>query len=206
MPVDPASAVSAFLRSLAREPLVHFVLIGAALFAVYRVGGGGSIEPARRIEIGAAEVQRLAAAFSRNWMRPPTAEELRGLVENEVREEVYYREAVAMGLDRNDEIIRRRLHQKLEFLSGDLAAPASPTEAELQAHLDAHAERFRVNDGALPALTEVRESVLRDWQNERRREASERFYRSLRSKYAVSVDEAALARSAAPETAVERSR
>jgi hypothetical protein len=133
------------IRALAAEPLVHFLLIGAALFGVYRVTGNAAAGPQDRIVIGAGAVDRLALTFSRVYMRPPTAEELRGLIEKEIREEVYAREAMAMGLDRNDEIIRRRLQQKLEFLSEDVAARRQPTEAELREYLARHPDRFRTD-------------------------------------------------------------
>ena len=133
------------VRRFLREPLVHFLLIGAALFVVFRWTGGSSAEPARRIVIRAAEVERQAATFSRVWMRPPTADELRGLIEKTIREEVYSREAVAMGLDRDDSVIRRRLQQKLEFLSEDVAAARKPTESELEAYLRSHSEKFRTD-------------------------------------------------------------
>ncbi len=133
------------LRTLLREPLVHFLLIGAALFGIFRITGGASIEPQGRIVIGAGEVERLAMTFSRVYMRPPTSDELRDLIEKEIREEVYAREAVAMGLDRDDEIIRRRLQQKLEFLSEDIGAQREPTEAELREYFGRHPDRFRTD-------------------------------------------------------------
>jgi hypothetical protein len=134
-----------FIRVL-REPLIHFLVIGAALFVTFRLTGGAAAEPAGRIVISTAEVERLATVFSRVWMRPPTPEELRGLIENEIREEVYSREAVAMGLDRDDEIIRRRLQQKVEFLSEDVGARQEPTEAQLRAYFEKHADQFRTED------------------------------------------------------------
>ncbi|MGH9399043.1 MAG: peptidyl-prolyl cis-trans isomerase, partial [Thermoanaerobaculia bacterium] len=131
------------LKTILREPLVHFLLLGAGLFVAFRLTGGGAAEPVGRIVISTAEVERLSTIFSRLWLRPPTAEELRGLIEKEIREEVYSREAMAMGLDREDTVIRRRLQQKLEFLSEDIAAQQKPTEAQLQVFLDGHREKFR---------------------------------------------------------------
>ena len=131
------------LKTILREPLVHFVFLGAALFLVFRLTGGAPAEPAGRIVVSTAQVERLAGTFSRVWLRPPTARELSGLIETEIREEVYSREAAAMGLDRDDTIIRRRLQQKLEFLSEDIAAKREPTEAELQAFFARHPEKFR---------------------------------------------------------------
>ena len=86
----------------------------------------------------------MASGFSQQWQRPPTREELEGLIRDRVQEEVYYREALALGLDRDDTIIRRRLRQKMEFISDDVAAQAEPTEVELHAYLKEHADAFRV--------------------------------------------------------------
>jgi len=125
-----------------REPLLHFLLAGAALFILFRVLNGGDTGAPREIVISEARVEALAENFARTWMRPPTPEELRGLVDDYVAEEVFYREAIAMGLDRDDTVIRRRLRQKMEFISEDVAAAVGPTDAELQAYLDKHAEKF----------------------------------------------------------------
>lgn len=131
------------MKALLREPLLHFLLLGALLFAVdarfrpaERVGGG-------EIVVTEARVRSLAQNFARTWQRPPTEEELGGLVEGYVREEVMVREALALGLDRDDAIIRRRLQQKVEFVSDQAVALAPPTEADLQAYLDGHADAFR---------------------------------------------------------------
>jgi hypothetical protein len=124
-----------------REPLVHFFVIGAALFLLY---GGSEAERPDRIVVDAARVEQLAFGFSRVWQRPPTETELAGLVEDFVREEVYYREALAMGLDQDDTIVRRRMRQKLEFLSEDLVPLPEPDEAELEAWLAEHADDYRI--------------------------------------------------------------
>jgi hypothetical protein len=128
-------------HSWLKEPLLHFLLLGAALFLLFRVVGGDREAP-KEITISEARVEALAENFARTWMRPPTAEELTGLVDDYVKEEIFYREAVIMGLDRDDTVIRRRLRQKLEFISDDVAAAAEPGEAELQAYLEKHAGKF----------------------------------------------------------------
>ena len=127
-----------------REPLLHFLLLGVLLFALFQWLGGDSGPQSSRITVSQARVQQLATAFTKVWQRPPTEAELKGLVDDYVREEIAYREAVAMGLDRDDTIIRRRLRQKLEFLVEDAASATPPTEAELQAFLDAHPDPFSV--------------------------------------------------------------
>ena len=126
-----------------REPLVHFLAIGALLFLVFNWRGGGG-PGSTRIVITPGQIDSMIAGFGRTWQRPPTEEELKGLVDDYVREEMATREAMAMGLDRDDTIIRRRLRQKLEFLAEDTIDATPPTDAELQAWLDQHAETFRI--------------------------------------------------------------
>jgi len=132
------------MKRILQEPLLHFVLLGAALFVAYGMMSRTSnqSEPAA-IVVTQGQIEHLAISFTQAWRRPPTAEELAGLVRDLVREEVYCREAVAMGLDQDDTVIRRRLRQKLEFVSADIAAMAEPSEADLQAYLEANPEAFR---------------------------------------------------------------
>lgn len=122
-----------------REPLVHFLVIGAVLFAVFEWRGGGDT----RIVITPGQLDALAAAFERTWQRTPTEEELKGQIDEHVREEIATREAMMLGLDRDDTVVRRRLRQKLEFLAEDTNDATPPTDAELQAWLDAHRDQYR---------------------------------------------------------------
>jgi len=128
-----------------REPLFHFVALGTLLFLVYAIGSGlFSSDLDRRIEITESDVALLAGTFERRWQRPPTEGELSHLVEARVREEVLYREALAVGLDENDTVVRRRLVQKMEMLSEDLALLADPTERELREFFQEQLESFRI--------------------------------------------------------------
>jgi PPIC-type PPIASE domain len=137
------------LKSLLREPLVHFLLLGAALFALDAwLRPTAATAANTEIVVSEARIRNLAQNFRRTWQRPPTREELDGLVESHVREEVLYREALALGLDRDDTIIRRRLQQKIEFISEEAAALAKPTDEELNAYLKANADAFRVEPRA----------------------------------------------------------
>jgi len=133
------------MKRLLKEPLVHFLVLGAGLFVAYNLTpkSRGSGEPGK-IVVTQGEIEHLASGFTRSWQRPPTSEELAGLLRDRVREEVYCREAIAMGLDKDDTIIRRRLRQKLEFVSEDIAAMAPPTDAQLETYFRAHADTFRV--------------------------------------------------------------
>jgi len=131
-----------------KEPLIHFLLLGALIFVIYeQLAGKGSAPD--EIFISRGQQENLLNTFSRTWQRPPTPEEYAGLVEDYVRQEIAYRESQAMGLDRGDIVIRRRMRQKLELLAEDVASLAAPTDAELQAYLDEHAEDFMVE----PRLT-----------------------------------------------------
>jgi peptidyl-prolyl cis-trans isomerase C len=127
------------VRWLVREPLVYFLAAGAALFLITgRLGDGGG----QTIVVSDAERTRLAAQWQAQMGRPPTETELNGLVEQWLREEIYYREALALGLDADDVIIRRRLAQKLTFLTEDLGAGGEPDADELRAYYEHHAERY----------------------------------------------------------------
>jgi len=125
-----------------REPLVHFLLGGAALFLLYSVVADEPAPRRDRIVVGEERVVSLAATFQRTWLRPPTRAELEGLVRDFVDEEILYREALGLGLDRDDLVVRRRLRQKMEFLHLDLVEPPTPTDEELSAFLEANADRF----------------------------------------------------------------
>ena len=117
------------MKQLLREPLLHFLLAGIALFLVYEVVRGGVSDAPRDIVITEPRVEAMAASFATVWMRPPTAVEPKGLIDDYVAEEIYYREAVAIGLDQDDTVIRRRLRQKMEFISEDIANSVEPADA-----------------------------------------------------------------------------
>jgi hypothetical protein len=129
---------------LLREPLVHFLLLGAVLFGGFALVGDRGSARASHIVVTPGHLEHLTVSFTRTWQRPPTASELAGLIDDYVRDEVLYREAVALGLDRDDTIVRRRLRQKLEFLTEETAEMAAPSDAELQTFLQQHLDAFRV--------------------------------------------------------------
>ncbi|MCP5090537.1 MAG: peptidyl-prolyl cis-trans isomerase [Gammaproteobacteria bacterium] len=129
---------------LLREPLTRFLLAGAAIFALF-----AAVRPpepidlaSKEINIPARQVEVLATEYMRSQGRPPDESMLRALVENHVREEIAYREALAIGLDRNDAVIRRRLQQKFSFLLEDSNATLEPTDEELRLFLDANRHSF----------------------------------------------------------------
>jgi hypothetical protein len=282
---------------LLREPLLHFLVLGGLLFFAFHLVNKRPSGDTKKIVVTLGEIQHLEDTFTRAHQRPPTDEELTGLVRDFVREEVYYREALALGLDRDDAPIRQRLRQKMEFISEDVAALTEPTDDQLRSYLSKHPDEFRVDlqftftqvyldparhgrhldtdaqqllarlnelgpradlstigdpflldpnyqgvsardvardfgekfavavgklpvgkwrgpvesglgmhlvyvnkrtDGRIPQLSEVREAVRREWANENRLQANEKFYESLRKRYMVTVE---LPKSAAVQNA-----
>jgi hypothetical protein len=279
-----------------KEPLLHFALLGALIFAAnaWREPRRAVENPTSRIEVTATIVERLRAGYERQFGRAPDEEELRGLVTGHIREEVLCREALALGLDRDDTIVRRRLAQKMEFLTDDITGAAEPEEAVLRKFFEENAARyakparlsfrhvyfsrekrgasaeavaresvaalqkgasdeamgdaflhgfeFAEREGeelaalfgpdfparlaALPTgawqgpvassyglhlvridarsdatpvkLDAARETVMRDFNDERRRTANREVFERLRDRYQISVDEAALIKAAAP--------
>jgi hypothetical protein len=132
------------LKRILREPLLHFLVLGALLFFAYGWVGGQSPPSPDEIVIDTARVETLRNQFERTWQRPPTAPELRGLVDSWVREEIFYREGLALGLDEGDPVVRRRIAQKMDFISEGLLVEA-PDESELAAWFADNAERYRVD-------------------------------------------------------------
>jgi len=129
---------------LLREPLVHFVFIGAVIYALFGLFAEPVVEETdKTIVVTAGEIEWMRASWQKRWNRPPTAQEFDGLIQQYIKETVLYREALTMGLNKHDMVIRRRLAQKLEFLAKDLVALTPPAEEELQAYFEAHQDRYQ---------------------------------------------------------------
>jgi hypothetical protein len=127
-----------------REPLLHFLLLGAGVFTVFHFAQPGQdAEPsAKQIQLSLGELTQMALQFKSQWKREPTMQEFDFLLESRVREEVLYREALALGLDKDDTVVRRRLAQKMQFIAEDVAAAREPTAAELKHWFDKHRAEF----------------------------------------------------------------
>jgi peptidyl-prolyl cis-trans isomerase C len=125
------------------DPFVHFLGIGLVLLGLYEwVSPARPRAPEYRIELTADDYRQIEVAWTAKWQRPPTPTEMRELLDQKIREEVLYREALSMGLEQDDTIIKRRLAQKLEFLTEDIAAIRDPTPAELESWYPGHAAQF----------------------------------------------------------------
>ena len=129
---------------LVREPLVHFVCAGALLFGAYALLHPELLEgdASHRIELTPDDLRQISVAWLAQGRPAPTPEEMRSLVESRIREEILYREALALGLDQGDTIVKRRLAQKMEFLFEDISALREPGAGELEAFFAENSARF----------------------------------------------------------------
>ena len=133
------------LKPLLREPLVHFLLAGLAVF-LFSAWRGEEVDPASRtITIDEEQVSRLVASWQQTWQRPPTQAEIDGLIRDHIKGEIYYREAKRLGLDEDDTVIRRRLRAKMEYLAAAQVENATPDDATLQQWLDRNPARYTAN-------------------------------------------------------------
>ncbi|MCC8431851.1 peptidyl-prolyl cis-trans isomerase [uncultured Reyranella sp.] len=131
------------MGKLLREPLLHFALMGVVLFAVYGWVNGDASSAPREIVVSQGQLDSLQAKFERVWQRPPSADELRGLVDQWVREEILYREGRARGLDLDDPVVRRLVAQKMEFIAEGVT-PEVPDDTTLEAWLAANQDKYAI--------------------------------------------------------------
>lgn len=130
------------MRHWLKDPLVHFLIVGGLIFAVYTWLDRAPAHGPRMVRVTAAEVNWLKETWVRQWQRPPDDQELRGLVTNYLQEQLLAHEARELGLDENDTVVRRRLAQKMEFLVQDTARLAEPGEDELRQVYAAHRDNY----------------------------------------------------------------
>lgn len=163
------------MARLLREPLLQFFIIGSVLFTVYAwtdSGRGGYETSPDEIVVDGARIEALDAQFRRLWQRPPSQAQLQSLVDEWIREEMLYREGLAMGLDRNDSIIRKRVAQKLSFISEDIMK-VTPSEAQLNQWFSEHRDDYRqemiltfqqilLDDGTDEARAQLTAAEVRD--------------------------------------------
>ena len=141
------SQSSSSLSRLLKEPLFHFAVLGILIFAIYfSLNEAEPEENPRKIEVTQADIDRSAEGFQATWKRPPTDKELDGLVREMIREEIYVREALALGLDLGDSVIRRRLRQKMEFLTEASSETTDPQDTVLIEFYEANPENYSSPD------------------------------------------------------------
>jgi hypothetical protein len=243
------------IKKIVREPLLHFLLIGATLFGVSHYFSPDVTPSTTTLVITSSQLDRMMSGWKRVWKRDPTKEEFAGILEENIREEILYREALAMGLEKDDAVVRRRLRQKMEYLSEDVSSLVEPTEQDLQKFFNQNREMFRpaplvsfeqefegesrlprslerVSPAAVdaqfgvgfydqlkdlplkvwsgpvvssfgshriyihfkevppePRFADVKEEVRREWEFVRRTEAQDSFYREIRKRYTITVED-----------------
>jgi peptidyl-prolyl cis-trans isomerase C len=132
------------LKRWLREPLLQFLLLGLLLFVAYAYmqRGRGGVESSKQIAVSLDDLRTMDIYFESQWHRQPTPAEFQAMVEDKVREEVLYREGLAMGLDKDDEIVKRRMAQKMQFLAEDVASAHEPSTGELKAWFEKNSSKF----------------------------------------------------------------
>ncbi len=138
-------ALPSWFKTTLQEPIIQFLLLGGALFLLHGLIRPPGAASGGEIVVSDARVATMVQTFMRTWQRPPTFAELDGLIEDHIRMEVYVREAMALGLDRDDMIVRRRLRQKMEFVSDAEASRKTPSEGDLQVYLSKHSDQYRTD-------------------------------------------------------------
>ena len=135
------------LTRLFTEPLIQFLIIGACIYGAYALFGTPE-EDFRdtTVHVDSARINAFISEWESRWNRPPTRDEIDGLIQSYIKEDVLYRQAVAMGLNEDDPITRRRMAQKLEFLTSDLAMMVQPAEGVLEQYFADNAEAYRTPD------------------------------------------------------------
>jgi len=172
---------------LLHEPLVHFLLLGAVLFGLFawRGSAGAPVAVTDQIVITPGLLDNMRTSFQRMNGRAPDAGDLDQAVDLYVREEVLDREARALGLDRDDTIVRRRLAQRMEFISTAKVEARAPSEEDLRAFFEKNPALFKREDGGAPQFAEAREAVERAWLNHERQAAADAAYEKMRARYTV---------------------
>jgi len=129
------------MKKILKEPFFHFILLGVTLFILYGLVNDKT-NAKNTILINDFDINSIIASWEMQWKRQPTEKELQNLIALKIKQEIFYQEALKMNLDHNDEIIKRRLAQKMQFLSDDIASLKEPTEDELQEYYKDHANKY----------------------------------------------------------------
>ena len=136
--------MNVILQRFLREPLFHFILIGGLFFLIYSTVNDTYGNSTDTIVITPDRIRQIETEFKGVWNREPSDEELDSLIKGEVRSEVYYRDALALRLDENDAVVRRRLRQKMEFLTDTGVYLQQPSESELASYFTANEQNYRI--------------------------------------------------------------
>ena len=181
---------SIFSRLL-KEPLLHFLLIGAGLFFLFaQLNNEEKVSNAQQIIINKSKIEVLSDIFMEENSVAPTDKEIQGLLENNIREEILSREAIAIGLDKDDRVIRHRLAQKMQYLFEDVAMVEEPSDEVLQAYFQENKSSFSNEEGTKNLeYSKVKQQVKREWVVKEQQKENEVFYEDLKSRYDIILDD-----------------
>lgn len=175
---------------LLKEPLFHFLLIGAGLFFLYsQLNSGEESSDTQQIIIDKSKLEVLSIAFMEENGIAPTQKELQKLLENDIREEVLYHEAISQGLDKNDRVIRHRLAQKMTYLFEDVSMLDEPSDEVLKAYLQENPEKFTRSSGNAPKYSEIKQQLKREWIANEQKKENDAFYENLKSHYEIIIND-----------------
>lgn len=179
------------LKKYLYEPLFHFLLLGTLLFAFYSWSNKDTSADTEStmdtIILTQAEIGQLSNRWQKAHLRLPTVKEKKELINRAIYKKVMHSEALKMGLDKNDPMIRERLIQKMEFLSADMAQLIEPTDEDLIAYMHQHTVDFEKN-GKLPPLKDVRISLYNRWISNQKKETNKLFYDNFKKGYKIEIE------------------
>jgi len=176
---------------LLKEPLLHFLLIGVGLFFLFsQLNSDEESSNTQQIIVNKSNLEILSGTFMEENSAPPTDQEIQELLENLIREEVLSREAITMGLDKDDRIIRHRLAQKMQYLFEDVAMVEEPSDEVLKAYFQENKSSFTKEEGSEDLdYSKIKQQVMRAWLEKEQKNENETFYEDLKSRYEIILDD-----------------
>ncbi|RLA68618.1 MAG: hypothetical protein DRG09_07605 [Epsilonproteobacteria bacterium] len=173
---------------LLKEPLLHFLLIGVGLFFLFsQLNSDEEASDTQQIIINKSNLEVLSSVFMEENSIPPTDKEIQELLGTAIREEVLSREAIALGLDKNDRVIRHRLAQKMQYLFEDVAIVAEPSDEVLRAYFQKNKDSFSNEEGT--EYNKLKQQVKRVWLEKEQQKENKIFYEDLKSQYEIILDD-----------------
>ncbi len=177
---------------LLKEPLLHFLLIGLGLFFLFsQLTNEEKPSNTQQIIINKSKLEVLSRTFMEENGRVPTSKELQKLLEDDIREEVLYHEAISQGLDKDDRVIRHRLAQKMKYLFEDVTMLDEPSDEVLKAYLQENSEKFTKSSGNVPKYSEIKQQLKQEWIANEQQKENDAFYENLKSHYEIIINDEA---------------
>ncbi len=177
---------------LLKEPLLHFLLIGLGLFFLFsQLNNEEKPSNTQQIIINKSKLEVLSRTFMEENGRVPTSKELQKLLEDDIREEVLYHEAISQGLDKDDRVIRHRLAQKMKYLFEDVTMLDEPSDEVLKAYLQENSEKFTKSSGNVPKYSEIKQQLKQEWIANEQKKENDAFYENLKSHYEIIINDEA---------------